>query len=184
MSPSHHLSRELKDRILWFDGDSSMSADRMADLLLTGKSINGIHPLEIDSSVKKYNMYTDDHLTLKDNINEFDLSYNIPEEYLNINLQKFMLTKLLDHVKSEQITDRDDIETRISRVMTELSLFKEYKMENLVRTTIYIVDKFIENSIVWGTGRGSSCACYCFYLIGLHEVDSIRYDLALNEFFR
>lgn len=161
-----------------------MPADRMADILLSGKSIDGIYPLEIDISIKKYNMYTDNHLILKDEIRPFDYSYNIPEEYKNINLQKYILNKLLEVVKRDNIIDRDSIESRISRVQEELKFFKEYDMENLVRTTIYIVDKFDENSIVWGTGRGSSCACYCFYLIGLHEVDSVFYNLALNEFFR
>lgn len=184
MLPSLLHSHELKDRILWFDGDSSMSADRMAEVLLSGKSIDGIHPLEIDASVKKYNMYTDNHLTLKNDIKPYDFSYTIPEEYQNINLQKYILTKLLEVVKRDEIINKEAIEARISRVMEELKLFKEYNMENLVRTTIYIVDQFDKNSVVWGTGRGSSCACYCFYLIGLHEVDSIFYDLALNEFFR
>jgi len=46
------------------------------------------------------------------------------------------------------------------------------------------VNIFEENKVVWGTGRGSSCASYILYLIGIHQVDSVKYDLDLGEFFR
>lgn len=178
------LSLDLKDRVLWFDGDSSMYSDRIADYILAGNSIDGIFPLEINQDVKKFNLYADKNLEIKETIRELDTTYTIPEEYKNLNLRKFFLKQLLLSVNRDGIDDKDEIEKRISRVLTELELFKQYNMENLVRTVIYIVDKFDENSVVWGTGRGSSCACYCLYLIGLHEVDSVKYDLELNEFFR
>jgi DNA polymerase III alpha subunit len=41
-----------------------------------------------------------------------------------------------------------------------------------------------DNKVVWGVGRGSSVASYCLYLIGLHKIDSIKYNLDIQEFFK
>jgi DNA polymerase III alpha subunit len=40
------------------------------------------------------------------------------------------------------------------------------------------------NNIVWGVGRGSSVASYVLFLIGIHKVDSLYYDLPIEEFLR
>lgn len=177
------ISLDLKDRILWFDGDSSMSSERMAELLLSGKSIEHIYPLEIDKSVKQYNLYTNSSLHIKENANIPSPSFNIPEEFKNLNLKKFFYGKLKNIVETEDLS-LDDIEKRIARINLEISLFDKYKIVDLIKCIIYIVHVFESNNVVWGTGRGSSCACYCLYLAGLHEVDSVLYDLDLNEFFR
>jgi len=47
---------------------------------------------------------------------------------------------------------------------------------------IYVVDVLNEKNVVWGVGRGSSCSSYLFYLLGLHEVDSVRYDVEITDF--
>ena len=57
-------------------------------------------------------------------------------------------------------------------------------MHNLLRYMIYLVDFMRENNIVWGVGRGSSVASYVLYLIGVHKIDSIQYDLDWTEFLR
>lgn len=176
-------SLDLKDRTLWFDGESSMSPERIADLILSGRSISGIHPNEIDASVKKYNLYTEDKLTLKEDANLVQPSFNLPEKYRNLDLKKFFFQRLNSEVELGEFS-AEDIEKRISRVKTELKLFDQYEIVGLIQSTIYIIDTFEEHNVVWGTGRGSSCACYCLYLAGLHEVDSVLYDLDLNEFFR
>ena len=41
-----------------------------------------------------------------------------------------------------------------------------------------------DNGVIWGVGRGSSVASYVLYLIGIHKVDSMYYDLPINEFLR
>lgn len=176
-------SLDLKGRVLWFDGDSSMSSERMAEMLLSGKSIEHVFPLEVDSSVKKYNLYTESNLNIKQEAIIPEPAFNIPEEFKTLNLKKFFYQKLKNIVEMEELSS-DDIEKRISRVNLELSLFDQYEIVDLIKAIIYIVYKFESNNIVWGTGRGSSCACYCLYLAGLHEVDSVLYDLDLNEFFR
>ena len=49
---------------------------------------------------------------------------------------------------------------------------------------VYLVDFMRENNIVWGVGRGSSVASYVLYLIGVHKVDSVQFDLDYHEFMR
>ena len=66
----------------------------------------------------------------------------------------------------------------------ELVMFKERNLVPLLQFLIYIVDYMREQRIVWGVGRGSSVASYCLYLIGVHKVDSIVYDLPIEEFLK
>ncbi|NJO62370.1 MAG: hypothetical protein HC836_30345 [Richelia sp. RM2_1_2] len=62
------------------------------------------------------------------------------------------------------------------RVLTELNLFRERNMEMVLRSLIFLVDLMRNNNVVWGVGRGSSCASYCLFLIGIHKVDAIKYS--------
>lgn len=176
-------SLNLKNRTLWFDGAVSVNSDDIADRLLCGKSIDNFYVHEINSDVKKFNLMADKKLKVKYSAKVQPASFIIPEQYLNINLKKYLFCKLYERVKEDNFTE-DDIERRIARIEQECTLFTQYNILDLIKTTIYIVDTFTKNNIVWGTGRGSSCACYSLYLIGLHEVDSVLYDLDLNEFFR
>jgi DNA polymerase III alpha subunit len=48
----------------------------------------------------------------------------------------------------------------------------------------YIVDTLRANNIVWGVGRGSSVASYVLHLIGVHKIDSIKYSIPIEEFFK
>lgn len=71
-----------------------------------------------------------------------------------------------------------------NRVSEELDLFIQHGMLDLLFYLKYLVDTMRGNSIVWGVGRGSSVASYVLYLLGVHKVDSIKYDLDINEFLR
>jgi DNA polymerase III alpha subunit len=41
-----------------------------------------------------------------------------------------------------------------------------------------------EHGVVWGVGRGSSVASYVLFLIGIHKIDSLYYDLPIDEFLK
>ena len=47
-----------------------------------------------------------------------------------------------------------------------------------------LVDVSKENNIVLGVGRGSSVASYILYLLGIHKVDSLAYNLDIKEFLK
>ena len=48
----------------------------------------------------------------------------------------------------------------------------------------YLVDTLRKNNIIWGVGRGSSVASYVLYLLGVHRIDSLYYDLDITEFLK
>lgn len=70
------------------------------------------------------------------------------------------------------------------RVSQELELFIQHGMFDLLFYLKYLVDTMRANNIVWGVGRGSSVASYCLYLIGIHKIDSIKYELDIKEFLK
>lgn len=70
------------------------------------------------------------------------------------------------------------------RVAQELEEYERRDLIPLLRWIRYFVNTMRANKLVWGVGRGSSCASYCLYLLGLHRIDSIKYDLPISEFLK
>ena len=98
----------------------------------------------------------------------------MPDEYKDINVYEYVLGKA-ETPCPQHVQDR---------IWQELDAFRERGMKDLLRYMIYLVDFMRENEIVWGVGRGSSVASYVLYLIGVHRIDSIKYDLDWREFLR
>jgi DNA polymerase III alpha subunit len=40
------------------------------------------------------------------------------------------------------------------------------------------------NNIVWGVGRGSCVSSFVLFLIGIHKINPIYYDLDVSEFLK
>ena len=97
----------------------------------------------------------------------------MPDEYKTVDIDAFLLGKIGGKLTKEW-----------GRCLEELEAFRERGMEDLLRYMIYLVDFMRENNIVWGVGRGSSVASYVLYLIGVHRINSIQYDLDWREFLR
>lgn len=97
----------------------------------------------------------------------------MPEEYKN--------KDIVWHVHNVKETYTQEERDRIEE---ELDAFRERGMFPLLRYMVYLVDFMRENNIVWGVGRGSSVASYVLYLIGVHRINSIQYDLDWREFLR
>ena len=70
------------------------------------------------------------------------------------------------------------------RVSEELRLFAKHDMILVLKTMKYVVDTLRANNVVWGVGRGSSVASYVLFIIGVHKIDSVKYKLPINEFFK
>jgi DNA polymerase III alpha subunit len=98
----------------------------------------------------------------------------MPDEYKDINVYEYVLGKA-ETPCPQHVQDR---------IWKELRAYQVRGMFPLLQYMIYLVDFMRENNIVWGVGRGSSVASYVLYLIGVHKVNSIQFDLDWREFLR
>lgn len=71
-----------------------------------------------------------------------------------------------------------------ARIEYEFNVFRNRNLLNVLRFLLYFVTTCRDNNIVLGVGRGSSVSSYILYLIGIHKVDSIKYNLDFSEFLK
>jgi hypothetical protein len=77
-----------------------------------------------------------------------------------------------------------DTPEQLQRVGQELLMYQERGLFDLLRYLRYLVDTMTTHNVIWGVGRGSSVASYVLYLLGVHRIDSLYYDLDPREFLR
>jgi DNA polymerase III alpha subunit len=85
---------------------------------------------------------------------------------------------------AEHILNLCTSDAALQRCGQELMLYQQKGLFDLLRYLKYLVDTMKANNIIWGVGRGSSVASYVLYLLGVHRIDSMFYDLDINEFLR
>ena len=95
----------------------------------------------------------------------------IPVEYQNYDIATFVL----DQCKTEE---------ELQRAGIELLMFQEREMFPLLRYLKYLVDTMRKHNVMWGVGRGSSVSSYVLYLMGVHRINSLFYDLSIDEFLK
>ena len=84
----------------------------------------------------------------------------------------------------EYLLDRCQTEQERERVKIEYELFQKKNFTKVLQFLIYFVDTLRANNVVWGVGRGSSVASFCLFLIGVHKINPLLYNLDHREFLR
>jgi DNA polymerase III alpha subunit len=111
-------------------------------------------------------------------------TWYMPEKYKNINLSDYFLERVMEETQCPDDVYIIDRSPEWERVRQELNAFVKHEITDVLRYMIYLVDFMIENNIVWGVGRGSSVSSYLLYLIGVHKINSIKYNLDWREFLK
>lgn len=144
--------------------------DKKLTNLLVDKNISFDDNLEL-SNLPELIQYVESTLSVKefDELNQ--TKWFIPKEYLDMDIAKFVL----DQCKND---------SELQRAGEELLLFHERNMFTLLKYLKYLVDTMRNNNIVWGVGRGSSVASFVLFLIGVHKINSLYYDLSIDEFIK
>lgn len=157
-------------------GEIVVSVDDALDLVVSGYS--GDIFCNSPEEVEKANLAG--ITTIKHPTKDLDLeeyytskvsSWLIPKEYIEMDIEQYLLGLA------------DTVEKR-TRVLMELRSYKKHGLLDMLKLMKYLVDMFKENNIVWGVGRGSSVASYILYLLEVHLVDSLKYDLDFREFIK
>ena len=150
------------------------------ELLYTGKDISNVEFTETQD-VAKFNKFCNelgiDRLKIlgEDDFDRIN-TYNIPIHYKEIDVEEY--------IRGLIPTSGQDVKIITDRVEMELELYKERNLFPIIQVLLFVVDILRRNDLVWGVGRGSSVASYILYLIGIHKVDSIKYNLDIREFLK
>jgi DNA polymerase III alpha subunit len=179
-------STQLKDRVLLYNGKSVIDPEYLEDFILE-YGLDGSDLLVSQSfeELDEYNLYAPDEEKVviynecQKNICEYkyDTKYNIPRKYLTMDVEDYVMKK---HLSSEFKDDAG----RLARIQMELNMFHERKLMDFLRVIIYVVDIFENDGVVWGVGRGSSVSSYVLYVIGVHDIDSFKYNIDIKEFLK
>ena len=113
--------------------------------------------------------------------NELSYEWKLPSEYLSFEIEELVYSKLADYC--DKMSDVDFI-MYSDRVELELSLFMSVDSGIFLKCIWFILDSFSKKGVFWGVGRGSSCASLVLFLIGLHMVDPILYEIPITDFFK
>lgn len=166
-------------------GNTILTADQFTRACLCGMDpSDGVYVTELNADIRQYNRYVDKKIsTYPDSVVLPDTAFNwvIPAEYQSIKLNTYIANKLSTEVVDMSATE---VDSRIQRVQLELNLVKKHQLTDLFRCLIYIIDRLTESKQVWGLGRGSSVASYVLYLIGVHDIDSVYFNIDPLEFFK
>lgn len=147
------------------------NSDKIFDLFVEpNKEITQFNTIS-ENKLSEYTVtqLTDDEISQVDNA--LQSQWFMPDLYKNMDI--------LDYLEKRCIT----AEQR-NRMHLELAEYEKRNMIPLLKFLVYLVETMTENNIVWGVGRGSSVASYILYLIGIHGIDSLKYDLDFYEFMR
>lgn len=115
--------------------------------------------------------YTCDNLSVEEFDSQCMMNWHFPEQYKQFDIAEYILSQCKN-------------ESELQRAGHELLMFQERNMFVLLQYLKYLVDTMRENNIVWGVGRGSSVASFVLYLIGVHRINSLYYDLSIDEFLK
>jgi DNA polymerase III alpha subunit len=110
-------------------------------------------------------------ITVEQFDNQMQSNWLMPEQYKTMDIAQYVLNQCQG-------------EAELQRAGKELLLFQERDMFVLLRYLKYLVDTMRENNILWGVGRGSSVASFVLFLLGIHRINSLYYDLSIDEFLK
>lgn len=139
--------------------DPSVSIEQMVAMLDDpGKLLSWGFPEASDISVPEFDQVRQGH-------------WFMPQEYRDLDIAQHVLSLC-------------DTPEQLQRAGQELIMFQERDLFDLLKYLKYLVDVMQTNHVIWGVGRGSSVASYVLFLMGVHRIDSMYYDLDPTEFLR
>ena len=162
---AYTTSSELCD-LLYKNPKLDISLFQVEDSLEYNRSVADLHA-ELD--------LLDSYHSISQTVEEFDRvlqrNWRMPKEYKELDIAAYVLGLCKE-------------EHELQRVGEELILYQERNLFDLLRYLKYLIDTLRKNNIVWGVGRGSSVASYVLFLIGVHKIDSLYYNLNIDEFLK
>ena len=160
-------------RILLVDGTSLVGVDTyVKELLKNGDEPSWAKVVECEDS-RLYDFFYDKKISFDEDSYEDRLS---PAKHVTTEEDVNSLMSIIEN------SDRyDSSDSQNKRLTKELDFFGRTGNIPFLLSVYDLVEYFRENDIVWGVGRGSACASLILFLLGVHDVDPLKYSIKFSE---
>lgn len=174
-----HLEEADVVQLLYHDPDLDLSGIAMINPEPYNRSVGQTHAGFdcIQQSIPYFSDVSED--SIQDIDQQKQSRWLMPEPYQTLDVWQYLANKISEHSQQELFDPE-----RLDRMLKEMNMFEQRGLIPLLRYLIYLVETMRENRVLWGVGRGSSTASYVLYLIGVHRIDSFRYNLDIHEFLK
>ena len=164
-------------------GELIFSESDVCDLLMQGHDASSLSCMIVDESVQldrwpdiinplpEFSIQQFHDQSVPDFHAQQQANWHMPNDYKELDIAAYVFNLC----KSE---------AELQRCGAELMLYQERNLFDLLRYLKYLVDVMQSNNVIWGVGRGSSVASYVLYKLRVHRVDSLYYNLDVEEFLR
>jgi len=166
-------------------GQMIFSEDDCVNMLMRGQSMP-INGMLVDATVDlETAALILDHVPTFVQYNEMTMQAVTVEDFDHANQGQWLMPDRYKHLDiAEYVLSLCESEAALQRVGEELLLYQARDLFDLLKYLKFLVDIMQENNLIWGVGRGSSVSSYVLYLLKVHRIDSLHYNLDIAEFLR
>ena len=112
--------------------------------------------------------------------NKYKHEVNISEDSSNYDFLRALTLKGLKSLNLKK--DSNEYNNYINRIKYELDTIKDLGFIDYILLVWYVINYCKENNIPVGLGRGSAAGSLILFLIGVTQIDSLKYDLYFERF--
>lgn len=163
---------ELNNKIILDSGKILVTEEKMASLIVEGKPVPEHYRVLPSHDTEVYKMLYRTDLALSDE--------DTKPLHIEINQNESDIDQLYSLLLESDRFNETEIE--IDRIEHEMDFFMNNNLVPFILQLRGLIDRFENDNVVWGVGRGSSCASYVLYLLEIHDIDSLRFNINFREF--
>jgi DNA polymerase III alpha subunit len=156
------------NRYILHSGSSIVPLEDLLDRILKGGQYEHCLLADECADSRKYEIVTGRRIVAAES--DLEATHVVQEGDINV---------ILDRVSNSARMNGTDEE--LERIEQELTFFEEQGKLYLINKLIELIDTFKRDNIVWGVGRGSSCASYLMYVLEVNDVNPLEFDIPFSE---
>lgn len=156
-------------RFITKDGRTILADEDYISRLAFGDDVSFCRVADTEEA-RSLEFYKAQQVVFEDDEPEFVESKQLYSDDIEPILQRVTGSTRYNHSQEEE-----------DRIYAELEYFQRTSNISFINAIIETIDKLKEDGVVWGVGRGSSCASFLLYVLEVNDVNPLNFDIPFSE---
>lgn len=161
------------NRVLLEDGRSVVEETAAIEEIINGGQIDGRLMVRPSTDALSYELIYGAPLVFDDKVEPPKVP---PQPHSHTQDDIDHLVRLIENSPRFVCTEK-----YVERLADEIDFFDATGNITFVISLESLISRFREDDVLWGVGRGSACASLVLYVLGVHDIDPVLYDIPFVE---